>query len=71
MTKKTHDSILEKLREATKEARGLGYAVVYWNPEELKGVDPERIEERCVEQGNMVIDSLSFNPSDLKNDPPF
>lgn len=35
--------------------RARGYAVVFFNPDELEGVDPRRVESRLVEVGNEVI----------------
>jgi ATP-dependent Clp protease adapter protein ClpS len=35
-----------------------GYAVIVWTPDELEGVDPDEVEERSIEFGWAVIDSL-------------
>ena len=71
VTKENHEALLEKLRESVKNVRDIGYAVVYWNPDELKGVDPDSVEEPCVTFGNMIIDRLSFDPNDPSNEAPF
>ena len=36
-----------------------GYAVVVWNPDELRGVDPNRVEDRMIEKGGDYIDQIS------------
>lgn len=36
--------------------RALGYAVVVFTPEELRGVKPERIEEIMILEGNDMVD---------------
>ena len=41
--------------------RALGYAVVVFTPEELRGVSPERVEEAMIAEGNDVVD---FNAED-------
>lgn len=40
------------------ELRAAGYAVVVFNPDELRGVAPRRIEDRMIECGNDAIDIL-------------
>lgn len=41
--------------------RDLGYAVVVFTPEELRGVNPEQVEEAMIAKGNDIID---FNAED-------
>lgn len=41
--------------------RALGYAVVVFEPDELRGVNPERVEEAMIAEGNDVVD---FNAED-------
>jgi len=36
-----------------------GFAVIVWSPEELRGVDPEDVEERSIELGSEVIDFMT------------
>jgi len=36
-----------------------GYAVVIWTPDELRGADPEQIEQLMIERGAVAIDTLS------------
>ena len=38
----------------------MGYAVVAFAPEELKGVNPDRVEDRLIELGNEVINDLEW-----------
>ena len=44
--------------------RGAGWAVVIFNPDELRGANPERVQDRLVELGWEVIDTLSDEPAD-------
>lgn len=43
---------------ALDELRGAGFAVIIWNPSELKGVNPRHVEARSVELGQEMIDEL-------------
>ena len=36
--------------------RALGYAVVVFTPEELRGVNPERVEDAMIVEGNDLVD---------------
>ena len=49
----------EDLLVSVDKLRELGYAVVVFNPEELEGVDPSRIEDRMTELGWEVIYNLA------------
>ena len=40
----------------------LGYAVICFTPEELRGAKPSKVEERLVELGWEVIDDLATEP---------
>jgi hypothetical protein len=40
----------------------LGYAVVCFTPEELRGADPDHVQDRLVELGWDVIDALATEP---------
>jgi hypothetical protein len=40
----------------------LGYAVVIFTPEELRGADPGHVQDRLVELGWDVIDVLATEP---------
>lgn len=42
------------------ELREQGFAVVLFNPSELKGVDPDLIENELVHLGNDMIHDLSI-----------
>lgn len=53
-----HGQVLNDLRHA-------GWAVVLFTPDELRGVEPDRLQDRLVELGNEVIDNLSDEPADL------
>lgn len=39
---------------------GMGYAAVAFTPEELKGVDPDRVMDRLIELGHEVINDLEW-----------
>lgn len=43
---------------AIQELRDLGCAVIVWNPEELDGADPDRVEERSVELGWEMLEFM-------------
>jgi hypothetical protein len=49
----------EDLLVSVDKLRDLGYAVVVFNPDELEGVDPSRIEDRMTETGWDAIYTLS------------
>jgi hypothetical protein len=40
----------------------LGYAVICFTPEELRGADPGHVQDRLVELGWDVIDTLATEP---------
>jgi hypothetical protein len=45
-----------------KTLRGLrhkGYAVIVWNPEELGDAEPDDVEDRSIEYGHDVIETLN------------
>lgn len=44
--------------EAIRELRDLGYAICIFNPEELKGAVPRKVEDELVSAGWDIIDSL-------------
>lgn len=71
VSKEEHNRLHENLRKAVQDIRDIGYAVVYWNTDELGEVDPYDVEGLCVEVGNKVISRLSFNISDPSNEAPF
>lgn len=41
--------------------RNKGYAVVLWNPVELGDAEPTEVEDRVVETGNDIIETLNQN----------
>ena len=49
--------------KAIDELKTLGYAVVLFNPDELEGADPDRVEDRLVELGWDVI--FDLKPVDI------
>jgi hypothetical protein len=46
------------------ELRAIGCAVVCFTPQELRGADPDHVEDRLVEIGWDVIDSLAVESGD-------
>jgi len=44
---------------AIRALRDYGYAIVIFNPEELNGANPDHVEERLIELGWDVIETLS------------
>lgn len=51
-----------KVFELCAKMRHAGYAVVCFTPEELRGADPDHVEDRLVELGWDVIDNLANEP---------
>lgn len=50
--------------DTLRNLRSQGYAVVIFNSEELKGADPDRVEDRLIELGWEVIDCLKVGTDD-------
>ena len=50
--------------EYLRQLRKMGYAVVAFTPEELRGADPDHVEDRLVELGWDVIESLATESYD-------
>lgn len=50
-------------RQVVADLRHQGYAVIIWTPEELKGANPRRVEDRSVELGWDVIECLKEDPA--------
>jgi len=53
---------IKQATEYLRQLRKMGYAVVAFTPEELRGADPDHVEDRLIELGWDVIDSLSTEP---------
>jgi len=51
-------------REMIDKLRNEGYAVVIWNPDELRGANPSHIEDIVTERGNIAIDDLATEPEE-------
>ena len=45
--------------KAVQELRDLGYAVCIFNPEELNGAKPHKVEDELVSAGWDIIDNLA------------
>lgn len=48
--------------EYLRQLRKMGYAVVAFTPEELRGSNPDHVEDRLVELGWDVINNLATEP---------
>ena len=53
-----HDPMTEAQRQALRELRHAGYAVITWTPSELGTANPRRVEDRSIEFGFAVIEDL-------------
>jgi len=52
-------SDFDKLHEAAQKARGKGFVVTFWTPEEVEGVENlKRLEDHIVELGNETIEDM-------------
>jgi hypothetical protein len=51
-----------KVFELCNKMRHLGYAVICFTPEELRGANPDHVEDRLVELGWDVIDAAATEP---------
>ena len=51
-----------KIFELCVKMQRLGYAVVIFTPEELRGANPHHVQDRLVELGWDVIDTLATEP---------
>jgi hypothetical protein len=49
----------EEHMKAVQELRDLGYAVCIFNPEELNGAKPHKVEDELVSAGWDIIDNLA------------
>jgi hypothetical protein len=52
-----------KVFELCVKMQRLGYAVVCFTPEELRGADPDHVQDRLVELGWDVINTLATDES--------
>lgn len=55
-------SDISKIVELSRELAAMGCAVVLFTKEELRGANPDHVEDRLVELGWDVIDSLATEP---------
>jgi hypothetical protein len=51
-----------KVFDLCTKMRHAGYAVICFTPEELRGSNPDHVEDRLVELGWEVIDTLATEP---------
>jgi hypothetical protein len=55
----------EEHMKAIQELRELGYAVCIFNPEELRGAKPHKVEDELVSAGWEIIDALATEEEDV------
>ena len=55
----------EEHKKAIQELRNLGYAVCIFNPEELRGAKPHKVEDELVSGGWDIIDALAEDTGDV------
>jgi hypothetical protein len=53
---------MSKIVEHSRAIEAMGCCVVVFTPEELRGANPNKVEERLVELGWDVIDTLATEP---------
>jgi hypothetical protein len=63
ITNQEHDMTESELA-ALRALSARGYAVVVWTPDELRGADPEQIEQLMIERGAAAIDTLGDDSDD-------
>lgn len=56
MSAEQKKELFERLYELAREARKKGFSVVFWQPEELSGVDSRLFEMEVVSIGNDLIE---------------
>jgi hypothetical protein len=58
----TNPNNIKQAVEHLRQLRKMGYAVVAFTPEELRGADPDNVEDRLVELGWDVIAVMATEP---------
>jgi predicted fused transcriptional regulator/phosphomethylpyrimidine kinase len=58
----TNPNNIKQAVEHLRQLRKMGYAVVAFTPEELRGADPDNVEDRLVELGWDVIAVMATDP---------
>jgi hypothetical protein len=53
---------MSKIVEHSRAIEAMGCCVIVFTPEELRGANPNKVEERLVELGWDVIDTLATEP---------
>ena len=53
---------IKQATEHLRQLRKMGYAVIAFTPEELRGANPDHVEDRLIELGWDVIDNLAEEP---------
>lgn len=48
----------QEIKDAIGELRQRGYAVVVFTPEEVRGMSPSEFQDRLIEYGNAMSESL-------------
>ena len=56
------EPIVDFRNKTIQQLREEGYAIILWTPEEIEGVAPKHVEDRSVELGWEIIETLKgFN----------
>jgi hypothetical protein len=57
-----YNDLTDEVVEALRLLRDKGFAVAAFTPTELRGADPDRIEDAMVQMGWDAVDSLATEP---------
>jgi hypothetical protein len=57
--RKPKNALSKSELDAFVNLRMRGFAVIAWTPKELRDADPERVEDRLIELGWGIIESLN------------
>lgn len=60
-------SLKERLSEITREAQEAGYAITWWDPASVEGIDVEAMLDVAVQRGNDYISDNAPDPEVLEN----
>ena len=66
----SEETNMEEVLKHVRALEEMGCAVVVFTPEELKDVDPDKVQDRLIELGNEVINDMAwfYRDEDVDND---
>lgn len=66
----SEETNMEEVLKHVRVLEEMGCAVVVFTPEELKDVDPDKVQDRLIELGNEVINDMAwfYRDEDVDND---